>query len=77
MLIFVQAPSWGRCKGGDFVEVKNATIDNGSKVSHLSYVGDAKVGKNVNIGAVRLQSTMMVIISPLPKLKMMHLSAVM
>ena len=50
MLIFVQAPSWGRCKGGDFVEVKNATIDNGSKVSHLSYVGDAKVGKNVNIG---------------------------
>ncbi|MGG3509287.1 bifunctional UDP-N-acetylglucosamine diphosphorylase/glucosamine-1-phosphate N-acetyltransferase GlmU [Paenibacillus lautus] len=37
-------------KVGDFVEVKNATIDNGSKVSHLSYVGDAKVGKNVNIG---------------------------
>ncbi|MGV2788218.1 bifunctional UDP-N-acetylglucosamine diphosphorylase/glucosamine-1-phosphate N-acetyltransferase GlmU, partial [Clostridium perfringens] len=37
-------------KLGDFVEVKNATIDNGSKVSHLSYVGDAKVGKNVNIG---------------------------
>ena len=37
-------------KVGDFVEVKNATIDNGSKVSHLSYIGDAKVGKNVNIG---------------------------
>lgn len=37
-------------KVGDFVEVKNATIDDGSKVSHLSYVGDAKVGKNVNIG---------------------------
>ncbi|HDT7699151.1 TPA: bifunctional UDP-N-acetylglucosamine diphosphorylase/glucosamine-1-phosphate N-acetyltransferase GlmU [Enterococcus faecium] len=37
-------------KVGDFVEIKNATIDNGSKVSHLSYVGDAKVGKNVNIG---------------------------
>lgn len=37
-------------KIGDFVEVKNASIDNGSKVSHLSYVGDATVGKNVNVG---------------------------
>ncbi|WP_454193199.1 bifunctional UDP-N-acetylglucosamine diphosphorylase/glucosamine-1-phosphate N-acetyltransferase GlmU [Paenibacillus sp. Marseille-Q7038] len=37
-------------KIGDFVEIKNATIDNGSKVSHLSYIGDAAVGKNVNIG---------------------------
>nr|WP_280521509.1 bifunctional UDP-N-acetylglucosamine diphosphorylase/glucosamine-1-phosphate N-acetyltransferase GlmU [Paenibacillus mangrovi] len=37
-------------KIGDFVEVKNAKIDNGSKVSHLSYVGDANVGKNVNVG---------------------------
>lgn len=37
-------------KIGDFVEIKNATIDNGSKVSHLSYIGDATVGKNVNIG---------------------------
>lgn len=37
-------------KIGDFVEIKNATIDDGSKVSHLSYVGDATVGKNVNIG---------------------------
>ncbi|MDP5276945.1 bifunctional UDP-N-acetylglucosamine diphosphorylase/glucosamine-1-phosphate N-acetyltransferase GlmU [Chengkuizengella axinellae] len=37
-------------KIGDFVEIKNATIDDHSKVSHLSYVGDAKVGQNVNIG---------------------------
>ncbi|WP_274529171.1 bifunctional UDP-N-acetylglucosamine diphosphorylase/glucosamine-1-phosphate N-acetyltransferase GlmU [Paenibacillus piscarius] len=37
-------------KIGDFVEVKNATIGDGSKVSHLSYVGDAEVGRNVNIG---------------------------
>lgn len=37
-------------KVGDFVEIKNATIGDGSKVSHLSYVGDAEVGKNVNIG---------------------------
>ncbi len=38
------------CKIGDFVEVKNTRIDDGSKVSHLSYIGDGKVGKNVNIG---------------------------
>ncbi|MCL6457384.1 MAG: bifunctional UDP-N-acetylglucosamine diphosphorylase/glucosamine-1-phosphate N-acetyltransferase GlmU [Gorillibacterium sp.] len=37
-------------KVGDFVEIKNATLDTGSKVSHLSYIGDARVGKNVNIG---------------------------
>ncbi|MHA0857608.1 bifunctional UDP-N-acetylglucosamine diphosphorylase/glucosamine-1-phosphate N-acetyltransferase GlmU [Paenibacillus sp. CMAA1364] len=37
-------------KIGDFVELKNAVIDNGSKVSHLSYIGDAIVGKNVNVG---------------------------
>lgn len=38
------------CKIGDFVEVKNANIGDGSKASHLSYIGDADVGKNVNIG---------------------------
>ncbi|XEC97785.1 bifunctional UDP-N-acetylglucosamine diphosphorylase/glucosamine-1-phosphate N-acetyltransferase GlmU [Paenibacillus tarimensis] len=38
------------CKIGDFVELKNAELGDGSKVSHLSYVGDAKVGKDVNIG---------------------------
>jgi len=37
-------------KIGDFVEVKNAEIGSGSKASHLSYIGDAEVGKNVNIG---------------------------
>ncbi|QHW32161.1 bifunctional UDP-N-acetylglucosamine diphosphorylase/glucosamine-1-phosphate N-acetyltransferase GlmU [Paenibacillus rhizovicinus] len=37
-------------KIGDFVEIKNAELGNGTKVSHLSYVGDAKVGKDVNIG---------------------------
>ena len=36
---------------GNFVEIKNSTIGDGSKVNHLSYVGDAIVGKNVNIGA--------------------------
>ena len=36
---------------GNFVEIKKATIGKGSKVNHLSYVGDATVGQNVNIGA--------------------------
>jgi bifunctional UDP-N-acetylglucosamine pyrophosphorylase / glucosamine-1-phosphate N-acetyltransferase len=38
------------CKVGDFVEVKNASLGDGSKASHLSYIGDAEVGKGVNIG---------------------------
>lgn len=37
-------------KVGDFVEVKNATIGDGTKIAHLTYVGDADVGKNVNFG---------------------------
>jgi len=37
-------------KIGDFVEVKNSTIGDNSKASHLAYVGDADIGKNVNIG---------------------------
>ena len=37
-------------KVGDFVEVKNATIEDNSKASHLAYIGDEHVGKNVNIG---------------------------
>ena len=37
-------------KIGDFVEVKNAKIGNNSKASHLTYIGDAEVGEDVNIG---------------------------
>jgi len=36
---------------GNFVEVKNTSIGNGSKISHLSYIGDAVIGQKVNIGA--------------------------
>lgn len=36
---------------GNFVEIKNASIGDGSKVNHLSYIGDAEVGKGVNVGA--------------------------
>ena len=36
---------------GNFVEIKNSTIGEGSKINHLSYVGDSQVGENVNIGA--------------------------
>jgi UDP-N-acetylglucosamine pyrophosphorylase (EC 2.7.7.23)/glucosamine-1-phosphate N-acetyltransferase (EC 2.3.1.157) len=37
-------------KIGNFVEIKNSNIGDNSKAAHLSYVGDADVGKNVNIG---------------------------
>lgn len=37
-------------KIGNFVEIKNALIGEGTKVSHLAYVGDADLGKNCNIG---------------------------
>ena len=36
---------------GNFVEIKKSTIGENSKVNHLSYVGDSKLGKKVNIGA--------------------------
>ena len=36
---------------GNFTEVKNATIGEGSKVNHLSYIGDAAIGEGSNIGA--------------------------
>jgi bifunctional UDP-N-acetylglucosamine pyrophosphorylase/glucosamine-1-phosphate N-acetyltransferase len=38
-------------KVGDFVEIKNSEIGNGSKVPHLSYIGDTTIGENTNIGA--------------------------
>ena len=38
-------------KVGDFVEIKNSWIEKGSKVPHLSYIGDTHVGKSVNIGS--------------------------
>jgi bifunctional UDP-N-acetylglucosamine pyrophosphorylase/glucosamine-1-phosphate N-acetyltransferase len=36
---------------GNFVEVKNAVVDEGAKINHLSYIGDADVGERTNIGA--------------------------
>jgi len=38
------------CKVGDFVELKNSVLGDGSKAAHLAYVGDADIGRNVNIG---------------------------
>ena len=38
-------------KIGNFVETKKSRINNNSKVSHLSYIGDTTIGKNSNIGA--------------------------
>lgn len=37
-------------KAGDFVEIKNSTIGDGTKISHLTYVGDSDVGREVNFG---------------------------
>lgn len=37
-------------KLGDFVEIKNANIGDGTKLSHLTYVGDADVGEKINFG---------------------------
>jgi bifunctional UDP-N-acetylglucosamine pyrophosphorylase/glucosamine-1-phosphate N-acetyltransferase len=38
-------------KVGNFVEIKKSRIDCGSKVNHLTYVGDSKIGESVNVGA--------------------------
>ncbi|MBB3141722.1 bifunctional UDP-N-acetylglucosamine diphosphorylase/glucosamine-1-phosphate N-acetyltransferase GlmU [Halomonas organivorans] len=38
-------------KVGNFVETKNAEVGEGSKINHLSYVGDARLGRDVNVGA--------------------------
>jgi bifunctional UDP-N-acetylglucosamine pyrophosphorylase/glucosamine-1-phosphate N-acetyltransferase len=38
-------------KAGTYVEIKQSRVGRGSKVPHLSYIGDAEIGKNVNIGA--------------------------
>ena len=39
------------CKIGNYVEIKNSTVGKSTSISHLTYVGDSKVGNNVNIGA--------------------------
>jgi len=39
-----------KAKVGNFVEVKASSLGEGSKVNHLSYIGDAEVGSNVNVG---------------------------
>ena len=41
-------------KAGAFVEMKNAIVGNGSKIPHLSYVGDATIGEGTNIGAATI-----------------------
>ena len=39
-----------RVKVGDFVELKNSTIGDDTKISHLTYVGDSDVGEHINFG---------------------------
>jgi bifunctional UDP-N-acetylglucosamine pyrophosphorylase/glucosamine-1-phosphate N-acetyltransferase len=45
-----------RAKAGTFVEIKNSDIGEGTKVPHLSYIGDADVGPNTNLGAATITS---------------------
>lgn len=40
-----------RAKVGNFVETKNVEVGEGAKINHLSYVGDARLGREVNVGA--------------------------
>ncbi len=40
-----------KSKVGNFCEVKNATVEEGAKINHLTYIGDARVGAKANIGA--------------------------
>ena len=53
--MFFRNQCWSSCPTsfhiGNFVEVKNTTIGNGSKVNHLTYIGDASIGTESNIGA--------------------------
>lgn len=53
------------CKIGNFVEVKKAKIDHNTNAGHLSYIGDAEVGANVNIGAGTITANY----NPLTKVK--------
>lgn len=38
-------------KAGNFVEIKKATLEEGAKVNHLTYIGDTHIGRNANVGA--------------------------
>lgn len=53
------------CKIGNFVEVKKAKIDHNTNVGHLSYIGDAQLGSNINIGAGTITANY----NPLTKVK--------
>jgi bifunctional UDP-N-acetylglucosamine pyrophosphorylase/glucosamine-1-phosphate N-acetyltransferase len=43
-----------RSKAGTFVEIKNSDVGAGSKVPHLSYIGDADIGEDTNLGAATI-----------------------
>ncbi|MGA2264667.1 MAG: bifunctional UDP-N-acetylglucosamine diphosphorylase/glucosamine-1-phosphate N-acetyltransferase GlmU, partial [Acidobacteriota bacterium] len=40
-----------KCRVGNFVEIKKSTLGNGTKAAHLAYLGDATIGRDVNVGA--------------------------
>ncbi len=40
-----------KCRVGNYVEIKKSTLGDGTKAAHLAYIGDATIGRNVNVGA--------------------------
>jgi bifunctional UDP-N-acetylglucosamine pyrophosphorylase/glucosamine-1-phosphate N-acetyltransferase len=46
-----QADVGDACHVGNFVEIKKSRVATGSKVNHLTYIGDAEIGRDVNVGA--------------------------
>jgi NDP-sugar pyrophosphorylase family protein len=47
-----------RCRIGNACEIKSSIIMNGTKISHLSYVGDSVIGENVNFGAATIAANL-------------------
>ena len=63
-----------RTKVGCFIDLKKAKIGEGTKISHLAYVGHAEVGKKVNIGCGVITVNYDALTSIKPSLRMMRLS---
>ena len=49
-----QARLRDKAKAGTFVEIKNSDVGEGTKVPHLSYIGDADIGEDANLGAATI-----------------------
>ena len=57
---------------GNFVEIKNSTLEKGVKTGHLTYIGDAEIGQDTNVGAGTILAIMTGRINIGQKLERMH-----